>query len=628
MTVKPFTYTPLAIKVCFGAGRFNDLAGLADDYGLNRILILSTGSERAKALAARAGAGLNGKVAGYFDQCVEQVPVENARRVTDLADELAVDGIVCAGGGSTIGHGKAVKLERDIVLIHLVTTYSGSEMTTSQGFVEAGLKRHVVDSRMRADCVIYDPTLTLDLPPAIAAPSGMNALAHCVEALYGEHANPVNLQFAQAGIRALSRSLPKIIENSHDLGARSEALFGAYMSGLSIAAGMALHHHVAHVFGGSLGVQHAFAHTLALPHTIAYNRPAVPTAMTMLKAALDVADGPAGLFDLGQSLDIDMRLSAHGLDAAAMEKALGIILDHPRPNPRPLDKRHCGTCSMLCCTDAAQPKPTDWLLGEGAVNENPFSSGHKFDAWRCGFDAEQQSEKLDCCGIDDEIHGAYADITGFATETILAGHSINGMVHMAQRFEQSSAIRLGETLGAAGEITEIRDVPKGQVITSVFNFARCDGSIPLTTTKTSLRLERSRQADGKINSPSRSTAVEPLTGFIHLSTWQIEPALVSRYSSDGDNYIHSDPDVARQFGFRAPIAGGLMAVRHMMAACAAGGIVEALDMTVRFRRPMFWDERLDLYGKYHGDGRPRELMFLGHDKRVRNDCVIDKLQYR
>ena len=338
MTIGSFTYTPEHITVYFGNGRFNEISTIADEHGLTKILVLSTASDRAIALAERAGAQLGNRLAGYFTECVEQVPVENAAKVQALAKSLGVDGVLCVGGGSTIGHGKAVALEYKAKLIHVVTTYSGSEMTDAQGFVKDGVKEVLFDRRMRAAGVVYDPELTVSLPPSISGPSGMNAMAHCVEALYGQQGNPVRSVLATAGIKALGASLPGVVARPDDLDARGEAFFGAYMSSLSVMAGIGLHHATAHVLGGSFGIPHAFAHTLALPHTIAYNRDFAPDAMKHLAGALECEDGPQGLFDVSIKLGIDMALSKWGFDESKIDKAIDLLIGHPVPNPRPLER--------------------------------------------------------------------------------------------------------------------------------------------------------------------------------------------------------------------------------------------------------------------------------------------------
>ena len=111
------------------------------------MLVLSTESARAQALAKCAGELLGDRLAGFFSDCIEQVPVAHAEAARAARQvRPSADGVVAVGGGSTIGHGKAIKLLRDVKLIHVVTTYSGSEMTISQGFLENdGVKRHVED---------------------------------------------------------------------------------------------------------------------------------------------------------------------------------------------------------------------------------------------------------------------------------------------------------------------------------------------------------------------------------------------------------------------------------------------------------------------------------------------------
>lgn len=338
MAIDRFTHTPQNIDVFFGNGRFQETAEIMGRHDLNKVIVLSTNSDRARALAESAGEQLGDRLAGYFSDCVEQVPVENAAKVQALAKSLNVDGVLCVGGGSTVGHGKAVALEHDVKLFHVVTTYSGSEMTESQGFTENGMKRVLRNDRMRADGVIYDPELTVSLPPHVSGPSGMNAMAHCLEGLYGKDADPIRSLLAGAGIKALGASLPGVVARPDDLDARGEALFGAYMSGQSILAGVCLHHAAAHVLGGSFGIPHAIAHTLALPHTIAYNRDSIPAAMAVLTGALDCDDGPQGLFDLSKRLGIDMALASHGFDRSMIDKAVSILMDHPFPNPKPLER--------------------------------------------------------------------------------------------------------------------------------------------------------------------------------------------------------------------------------------------------------------------------------------------------
>ena len=170
-------------------------------------------------------------------------PLELANEARELARRLEADCCVAVGGGSTIGFGKAIALTSGLPVIAVPTTYSGSEMTTIWGLAEGGLKKTGRDPKVLPKTVIYDPSLTLDLPPAVSAASGMNAIAHCVEALYAHDGNPIVSLMAEEGIRSLARALPKISVDGHDVEARTDALYGAWLCGCCLGAvGMALHH--------------------------------------------------------------------------------------------------------------------------------------------------------------------------------------------------------------------------------------------------------------------------------------------------------------------------------------------------------------------------------------------------
>src|ERR1700689_1870045 len=149
------------------------------------------------------------------------VPIESAREAREAAKQLNADCCVAIGGGSTIGLGKAIALESGLPIVAIPTTYAGSEMTPIYGLTEDGIKKTGRDRKVLPKAVIYDPELTLSLPPKIAGPSGMNAIAHCVEGLYAMDGNPIVSMFAAEGIRALARSLPVVVESPRDLPARS-----------------------------------------------------------------------------------------------------------------------------------------------------------------------------------------------------------------------------------------------------------------------------------------------------------------------------------------------------------------------------------------------------------------------
>jgi maleylacetate reductase len=232
------------------------------------------------------------------------VPIEIADRARGRARELGADALVAVGGGSAIGLGKAIALEHGLPVIAIPTTYAGSEMTPVWGLTQGGQKRTGRDPRVLPTSVIYDAELTLTLPVGMSVTSGMNAIAHAVEALYAPDATPIISLMAEDGVRALTGALPTLVTSARDLEARSAAQYRAWLCGACLGATtMSLHHKLCHSLGGTLDLPHAPTHTVVLPHALAYNQPAAPEAVAALSRALGGAGDPARvLWDLAGEL--------------------------------------------------------------------------------------------------------------------------------------------------------------------------------------------------------------------------------------------------------------------------------------------------------------------------------------
>jgi alcohol dehydrogenase class IV len=299
-------------------------------------MVLSTPGQRR--LADEASRRLGVATAGIHAEAVMHVPVETARAGREAARRLAADCAVAIGGGSTIGLGKAIALDTGLPLIAIPTTYSGSEMTPIYGVTEGGQKRTGRDRKVMPRIVIYDPALTVGLPATVSGPSGMNALAHCVEAIYSEEASPIAPLLAAEGIRALAHALPIVVSEGEDLEARGEALYGAWLAGTALAtASMGIHHKLCHALGGSFNLSHAEVNAVILPHATAYNRDAAPTAMKTIAAALGVKDAAQGLYDLAKRLGAPLALRDIGMPEDGLDKAAQLACDSPYRNPRPVE---------------------------------------------------------------------------------------------------------------------------------------------------------------------------------------------------------------------------------------------------------------------------------------------------
>lgn len=334
-----FTYQSLPGRVVFGPGKFRDVKLETECFGCKRVLVLCTPNQRP--LADLVAEQLGDITAGIYDKAVMHVPVETVADVMKVVDQLRVDGCVSIGGGSTVGLAKAIALKTDLPILAIPTTYAGSEMTPVWGFTEDGIKTTGKDARVLPRTVIYDPELTFDLPDFISGPSGMNAIAHCVEALYSESQNPVTSMLAEEGIRALGESLPIIVREPKNVEARSNALYGAWLSGTVLGTvGMALHHKLCHTLGGSFNLPHAEVHTVVLPHATYFNQTEAPQAMAAIGRALKVSPGDAAgaLFDLAEAIGGPLKLEQLGMKYEDLDRAADIATQKPYYNPRTVDR--------------------------------------------------------------------------------------------------------------------------------------------------------------------------------------------------------------------------------------------------------------------------------------------------
>ncbi len=333
--MRPFVHQAPATRVVFGAGSLTHLERELGLLGLRRVLVLSTPgqSAAAHALCERLGP----LCTGVFDRAVMHVPLGVAIEGVEAARSQRADGTVALGGGSTIGLAKAIALETGLPIVAVPTTYAGSEMTPIHGITDGGIKRTGRDARVLPRTVIYDPELSRDLPVGISVTSGMNAMAHAVEALYASDSTPMTDLMAEEGLRALSGALPVLRQRPRDETARSDALYGAWLCGAVLGqVAMALHHKLCHVLGGSFNLPHAEVHTVVLPQATAFNADAAPQAMARVARALGCSHAAQGLFDLARDNGAPVSLRSLGMAQADLDRAADLAAAQPYANPRPV----------------------------------------------------------------------------------------------------------------------------------------------------------------------------------------------------------------------------------------------------------------------------------------------------
>src|SRR6201982_3198196 len=239
--MEAFQYTALPARAVFGFGTIAKVADELAALGRKRAFVLCD-PHHATAAAARLMRVLGEVGVHLSTDAVMHTPVEVTERVMEKLAACHADCIVALGGGSTIGLAKALALRTDLPQIVLPTTYAGSEARPVLGETRAGQKSRIRSMNVLPEVIIYDVELTYGLPPAISLVSGINAIAHAVEALYAKDANPVTSSLAEQGIAALGRALPRIASDPTDRSARADALFGAWACGACLGAvGMSLH---------------------------------------------------------------------------------------------------------------------------------------------------------------------------------------------------------------------------------------------------------------------------------------------------------------------------------------------------------------------------------------------------
>ncbi|OLZ63759.1 maleylacetate reductase [Streptomyces sp. IMTB 2501] len=331
-----FAYETRPVRVVFRPGAsVTAVPEEAQRLRLRRLLVVC--GSRGEATARAVAGALGDACVGLHAEARMHVPVEVADRAVAVARAAGADGCVAVGGGSAVGLGKAIALRTGLPLIAVPTTYAGSEMTPVWGLTEHKVKRTGRDPVVQPRSVVYDPELTLTLPVPLSVTSGINALAHAVEALYAPDTSPLVSLMAEEGVRAVAEALPRLAAEPDDLDARGRALYGAWLCGTCLGATtMGLHHKVCHVLGGTFGLPHAETHTVVLPYALAYNAPAVPQALAALCRALDTEDAPRALRDLSVRLGAPRSLAELGFKEGDLMLAAEQVTGEPYPNPRPV----------------------------------------------------------------------------------------------------------------------------------------------------------------------------------------------------------------------------------------------------------------------------------------------------
>lgn len=248
-------------------------------------------------------------------------------------------------------------------------------------------------------------------------------------------------------------------------------------------------------------------------------------------------------------------------------------------------------------------------------------AGFRFPAFEVVIDTARQAHYHACCDVDAGPFGPYADVSILGQDTSIAvlraGLPNDGRVQTRHRIRQHGPVRLGEALIIQGRVEPYGASARGRLLNCTFDFLRHDRG-PAVTVEAEYLLP-----DGKAPAAAKTARPRPAADLADarpVAALRLTPDKVKAYSHEVGNLIHFDPAFAAARGFRAPLAQGLMQVTAMMGAIAADGPPAALDLEVRFRRPLFWDAAATLLRR--GEA---EYLCVTDDGRIAGEGVVHHL---
>ena len=365
---------PRVERIVSGCGSIEKLAEEIERVGGTRALVVISPSVAKTFLLDRIRSALGAKCAAIFDEVKPHSPTDSIAQAVERARDARIDVLVSAGGGSAIDTAKGVAAllaeggslprfgvrftppnKKDVPpmpaakLPHIAipTTFSGGEYSYSAGITEGGKKYIVADPKLAPRTVLLDPEAAATAPARLLAASGMNALAHCVEAVYSTETQPLTDAYCLTGIGLIARYLPRAVENSRDLEALSYVQVAACLSGMGVySAWTGIHHAIVHVVGGRYKAPHAEIHALMLPYAMRWNLDATIQAHARMAREIGVEEAdddalaaavPEYVFAMNRRMGLPLKLRDLGVPRDGLKQLAIDALDdysiHTNPKP-------------------------------------------------------------------------------------------------------------------------------------------------------------------------------------------------------------------------------------------------------------------------------------------------------
>lgn len=331
-----FTYTSYPNQVIFGKGKTEELPNILSDYQK----VMAMGEKRWSTHINKVSEALGEENLYYFPEIIQHVPQQLVDKAMEKLKEEKPDVLLAFGGGSAIGLAKALALETQLPIVAVPTTYSGSEQTNIWGISTEEGKTTGKSMDVMPKVVVYDSDLTAGLPLSLAVTSGMNAMAHLMEAIYAPNGNPITRHHALLGVEKIKSGLEEVAkeQNLTDK-ANVDIQFGAYLAGKCLCeVSMSLHHKMAHVLGGSFKLEHSHVHTVLQSFVLNYQWPYLSEKIKSDFVQVLGTKPAHKLQELSAKAGGPTDLKSIGFKKEDVDKAVETVLAKPYENVAPLEK--------------------------------------------------------------------------------------------------------------------------------------------------------------------------------------------------------------------------------------------------------------------------------------------------
>ena len=360
---------PTAIK--FGNGRISELAEHCKAAGLKKPLLVTDKALASLPITAAAldvleKAGLGRAVFSDVDPNPNEKNMEEGIAVYKAGGH---DGVICFGGGSALDLGKMIALmayqradlsvwdledvddwytradAAKIAPIVAVPTTAGTGSEVGRAGVLTNSVTHkkkiIFHPKLMPAITICDPELTVGMPKFITAGTGMDALAHCLEAYCSPFYHPMSQGIALEGMRLVFENLPKVYANPNDLDARGHMMSAAAMGAVAFQKGLGAIHSLSHPVGAVYGTHHGTTNAVVMPMVLDFNRAAIEDRIKAAAAYLGIAGGFEGfrarVMELRATLNISANLTAMGVEASRLDELTEMALEDPSCGGNPVE---------------------------------------------------------------------------------------------------------------------------------------------------------------------------------------------------------------------------------------------------------------------------------------------------